>query len=114
MQQPWDLRPISLRARGVHRIDNGRGLSVTALKGTVWNHPGPGRAGHHPERRPVVRHRSQRRNPVYAFRDASVLVGQPGRVTPEGHANGCKATGPPEDLTGVARCSTRSTAIRPT
>jgi hypothetical protein len=36
MQQPWDLRPISLRARGVHRIDNGRGLSVTALKGTVW------------------------------------------------------------------------------
>jgi hypothetical protein len=36
MQQPWDLRPIGLRARGVHRIDNGRGLSVTALKGTVW------------------------------------------------------------------------------
>ena len=35
MQQPWDLRPIPLRPKGVHRIDNGRGLSVTAIRGKI-------------------------------------------------------------------------------
>jgi hypothetical protein len=86
MQQPWDLRPISLRARGVHRIDNGRGLSVTALKGTVW-------ITQDRDVRDIILSAGQSfvidRNGVtlvYAFRDASVLVGQPGRVTPAGHA----------------------------
>jgi hypothetical protein len=86
MQQPWDLRPIGLRARGVHRIDNGRGLSVTALKGTVW-------ITQHRDVRDIILSAGQSfvldRNGValvFAFREASVLVGQPGRVTPAGHA----------------------------
>jgi hypothetical protein len=86
MQQPWDLRPIPLRPKGVHRIDNGRGLSVTAIRGSVW-------ITQDRDLRDIILSPGQSfvldRNGValvFAFRDAVIMVGQPGRVTPAGHA----------------------------
>ncbi|HEU4378097.1 MAG TPA: DUF2917 domain-containing protein [Hyphomicrobiaceae bacterium] len=87
MQQPWDLRPIPLKARGVHRIENGQGLSVTALKGSVW-------ITQDRDLRDIILSAGQSfvldRNGVtlvFAFRDALIMVGQPGRrVTHAGHA----------------------------
>jgi hypothetical protein len=70
----------------VHRIDNGRGLSVTALKGSVW-------ITQDRDQRDIILSPGQSfvldRNGValvFAFRDAMIMVGQPGRVTPAGHA----------------------------
>ena len=36
MLAPLELEPIALQARAVHRIDNGRGMQVTCVKGVVW------------------------------------------------------------------------------
>jgi hypothetical protein len=36
MLAPVELEPIALQARAVHRVDNGRGLQVTCVKGVVW------------------------------------------------------------------------------
>ena len=36
MLAPLELEPIALEARTVHRIDNGKGIQVTCVKGVVW------------------------------------------------------------------------------
>lgn len=36
METVRDIRPIVLARRGVHRIEDGRGLQVTCFKGHVW------------------------------------------------------------------------------
>ena len=77
MQQPWLLRPIALKARQIHRIDNGRGVGVTCLKGTVW-------ITQDRDLRDVVLTPGQSfvldRNGlalIFAFKDATIHVGRP-------------------------------------
>lgn len=77
MQQPWLLRPIELNARQVHRIDNGRGVGITCLRGTVW-------ITQDRDLRDIVLTPGQSfvldRNGlalVFAFKDAAIHVGQP-------------------------------------
>ena len=81
MQQITDIRPIALGARSVHRIDNGRGLSVTCLKGPVW-------ITQTDDARDIILAAGQsftldRKGTavVFALKDAAILVGQPGQVS---------------------------------
>ena len=82
MQQPRDLRPIGLRARDVHRIEDGQGLAVTCLRGNVW-------ITQDRDVRDVILSPGQSfvldRNGLalaFAFKDATILVGRPGQVWP--------------------------------
>jgi Protein of unknown function (DUF2917) len=82
MQLPRDLRPIRLHARDVHRIEDGQGLAVTCLRGNVW-------ITQDRDVRDVVLSPGQSfvldRNGLalaFAFKDATILVGQPGQVWP--------------------------------
>jgi hypothetical protein len=75
MLAPLNLEPIALQARAVHRIDNGRGLQVTCVKGVVW-------VTQERDSRDIVLSAGQsavldRRGlaVVYAFKDALVTVG---------------------------------------
>ena len=81
MQHVLEIRPISLPARSVHRIDGGKGLQVTSVAGTVWvtqaNDP-----------RDIILERGHsfildRKGVavVYALGDAAILVGPAGHVT---------------------------------
>ena len=81
MQQLMDIRPIALAARGVHRIDNAQGLSVTCFKGPVWitqnNDPrdivlSPGQSFTLDRKGTAV---------VFALKDAAILVGPAGQVS---------------------------------
>lgn len=84
MQQLLDLRPVDLAARAIHRIEDGRGLSITCLQGTVWLTQSddlrdiiltPGES--------FVLDREGTAL-VFAFRESAILVGPAGRVTPAG------------------------------
>ena len=82
MQLPRDLRPIRLHARDVHRIEDGQGFAVTCLRGNVW-------ITQDRDLRDVVLSPGQSfvldRNGLalaFAFKDATILVGQPGQVWP--------------------------------
>jgi Protein of unknown function (DUF2917) len=75
MLAPLELEPIALQARTVHRIDNGRGLQVTCVKGVVW-------ITQEHDSRDIILSAGQsavldRRGlaVVYAFKDALVTVG---------------------------------------
>src|SRR5262245_47553402 len=91
MQLPWNVRPLALKARDVHRIDNGRGLSITCLKGHVWITQdrdvrdiilGPGQS--------FVLDRNGLAI-VYAFKDAAIHVGRPGQVLPVDRATALRS-----------------------
>src|SRR5262245_51342438 len=77
MLAPLDLQPITLQARNVHRIDNGLGQQVTAVKGVVW-------VTQEHDSRDIILSAGEsavldRRGlaVVYAFKDALVTVGTP-------------------------------------
>jgi hypothetical protein len=87
MQQPWNVRPVSLKARDVQRIDDGRGLSITCLKGSIW-------ITQDRDLRDIILGAGQSfvldRNGltvVFAFDDASILVSRPGQVFPASYAD---------------------------
>ena len=77
-----DIRPITLAARSAHRIESGKGLSVTCFKGPVWitQHNDPGdvvlEAG-----QSFVLNRAGLAV-VFALADAAILVGAAGDVVP--------------------------------
>ncbi len=82
MQQLMDIRPVAIRAHTVHRIDGGRGLSVTCLQGPVW-------VTQKNDTRDTILNAGQsfaldRKGAaiVYAFKDAAILVGPAGQVAP--------------------------------
>jgi DUF2917 family protein len=73
-----DVGPVRLPARAIRRIEDGEGLEVTALSGTVWIT----QAG---DTRDVILAGGQSfildrngRAIVYALRDATIVVGRPG------------------------------------
>jgi hypothetical protein len=81
MKPVLDIKPIRLPARTVHSVDDGRGLQITAVSGTVW-------VTQARDERDVVLTRAQSfildrngRAVVYALEDAAILVGAAGHVT---------------------------------
>jgi hypothetical protein len=81
MQHVLDIQPVPLPARSVHRIDGGKGLQITAVKGVVWvtqaNDP-----------RDIVLSRGesfildrQGLAVVYALKDAAIVAGPAGHIT---------------------------------
>jgi hypothetical protein len=81
MKHLLDIRPLELPARAVHRINDGKGLQITALSGVVWLTQAN-------DNRDVILARGQSfiidrdgLTVVFALRDASILVGPAGHVT---------------------------------
>jgi hypothetical protein len=81
MKHLLDVRPVKLPARAIHRINNGRGLQITAVEGVVW-------VTQANDGQDVILRRAQSfiidRNGltvVFALRDAAVIVGPAGHVT---------------------------------
>jgi len=86
MQQLMDIRPINLTARSLHRIADGRGLGVTCFKGPVW-------ITQNNDQRDIIlgagqSFRFDRKGPaiVFALKDAAILVGPAGQVSPVAQA----------------------------
>jgi hypothetical protein len=91
MQQLMDIRPISLKARGVHRIANGRGLRITCFKGPVW-------VTQQGDERDIILAAGQsfvldRKGAalVYALKDAAIHVGEAGLITVAAEAEAARA-----------------------
>lgn len=81
MKHLLDIRPVELPARAVHRIADGKGLQITALRGVVW-------VTQADDPRDVILARGQSfiidrggLTVVYALREASILVGPAGHVS---------------------------------
>jgi hypothetical protein len=81
MKHVLDIRPITLPARSVYRIEGGKGLQITSVGGPVWltqaNDP-----------RDIVLDRGRsfildRKGlaVVYALGDASIVVGPAGHIS---------------------------------
>jgi hypothetical protein len=80
MKPPPDARPVRLPARAIRRIEDGEGLEVTTLSGTVWITQAR-------DARDVILARGQsfildRKGcaVVYALRHATIVVGHPGPI----------------------------------
>ena len=80
MKPAFDIRPLRLPARATHCIEDGKGLEVTAVSGTVWIT----QAG---DIRDVILARGQSfvldrngRTVLYALKDAAVVVAPAGHV----------------------------------
>ena len=80
MKPTFDIRPLRLPARATHCIEDGKGLEVTAVSGTVWIT----QAG---DIRDVILARGQSfvldrngRTVLYALKDAAVVVAPAGHV----------------------------------
>lgn len=80
MKPVLDIKPIRLNARSVYRIPGGKGLEVTSLEGVAW-------ITQTDDARDVILAKGQSfvlDRPglavVYALRDATLLVGEPGQV----------------------------------
>ncbi len=83
MKPALDIRPVRLPARAIHCIENGSGLEVTAVGGTVW-------ITQSLDARDVILARGQSfvldrsgRAVVYALKDAAIVIGPAGG--PAGH-----------------------------
>jgi hypothetical protein len=81
MKHVQDIRPLALPAHATHRIEDGKGLQITALRGFVWITQAD-------DRRDVVLGRGQSfiidRNGltvVFALKEAAVVVGPAGHIT---------------------------------
>jgi hypothetical protein len=81
MQHVLDIQPVQLPAGSVHRIDGGKGLQVTAIRGVVW-------VTQADDARDIVLSRGQsfildRKGlaVAYALKDAAIVVGAAGHVT---------------------------------
>jgi hypothetical protein len=87
-----DINPVRLPARSVHCVENGKGLGIAAVSGTVWITQAC-------DRRDVILTQGQSfildrpgRAVVYALKDAAIVVGPAGHIeasafpiTPEWH-----------------------------
>jgi Protein of unknown function (DUF2917) len=81
MKPVLDIKPIQLQAGTIHCIDDGKGLQITAVGGTVW----VTQAG---DTRDVIIARGQSfildrngRAIIYALKDAAIVVGLAGHIT---------------------------------
>jgi hypothetical protein len=81
MKPVLDIKPVRLSARTIHCIEDGKGLQVTAVSGTVW-------VTQARDPRDVILSRGQSfildrngRAVVYALKDAAIVVGPAGHVT---------------------------------
>ena len=77
MKHVRDINPVRLPARCVHCVEDGKGLEITAVSGTVWITQAC-------DRRDVFLTRGQSfildrqgRAVVYALKDAAIVVGLP-------------------------------------
>ena len=80
MKAARDNNPVRLPASGVHCLENGQGLEIMAVSGTVW-------ITQTCDRRDVILTRGQAfildrhgRAVVYALKDAAIVVGPAGRI----------------------------------
>jgi hypothetical protein len=80
MKQASDIRPLRLPAQATHCIEDGKGLELTAVSGTVWIT----QAG---DIRDVILARGQSfvldrngRAVLYALKDSAVVVAPAGRI----------------------------------
>jgi hypothetical protein len=82
MKPVREINPVRLPAQAVHCLDGAKGLQITAVKGTVWLTQAM-------DPRDIILTRGQSfivdrkgRVVVYAFKDAAIVVGPAGHVTP--------------------------------
>ena len=80
MKAVRDINPVRLPARGVHCLEDGQGLEIMAVSGTVWITQAC-------DRRDVILTRGQAfildrrgRAVVYALKDAAIVMGPAGRI----------------------------------
>ena len=80
MKPVRDINPVNLPAHCVHCVEDGTGLEITAVSGTVWITQAC-------DRRDVILTRGQAfildrqgRTVVYAIDDAAIVVGPAGRI----------------------------------
>jgi hypothetical protein len=80
MKPVRDINPLRLPARSVHCVEDGMGLEITAVSGTVWITQAC-------DRRDVILTRGQAfildrqgRAVVYALKDAAIVVGPANRI----------------------------------
>jgi hypothetical protein len=90
MKPVRDINPVRLPARCVHCVEDGKGLEIIAVSGTVWITQAR-------DRRDVLLTRGQSfildrhgRAVVYALKDAAIVVG------PAGHIEAAAFPIPPE------------------
>src|SRR5262245_25116397 len=81
MKPVLDIKPVRVPARGIHCIEAGRGLQITAISGKVWLTQAK-------DRRDLILTRGQSfildrkgRAVVYALEDAAIVVGPAGHIT---------------------------------
>jgi hypothetical protein len=81
MKPALDIRPVRLPRRAIHSIENGGGLEVTAVSGTVW-------ITQSMDARDVILARGQSfvldrkgRAVIYALKDAAIVIGPAWYVT---------------------------------
>jgi hypothetical protein len=81
MKPVLDIKPVQVPAKTVHCIDEGKGLQVTAVKGTLWLTQAQ-------DARDVILTRGQSfiidrqgRTVVYALNDAAIVVGLAGHIS---------------------------------
>jgi hypothetical protein len=80
MKHVLEVRPIKLPARSVHRIEDGKGLQITSVAGTVWV-----TQSDDPRDIVLVRGHSfilDRKGVavVFALSDASIVIGPAGHI----------------------------------
>jgi hypothetical protein len=80
MKPVLDIKTVRLAARAVHRIEDGKGLQITAVGGSVW-------VTQARDARDVILARGQSfildrngRAVVYALKDAVIVVGPAGHI----------------------------------
>lgn len=87
MKPMLDIKPVRLPRRAVHCIEDGKGLQITAVTGTVW-------VTQAKDPRDVILTRGHSfildrkgRAVVYALKDAAIVIGPAGHITPADLAN---------------------------
>ena len=81
MKPALGIKPLRLPARAVHCIEDGKGLEVTAVSGTVWiTQAGDIRDVILARGRSFVLDR-QGRAVLYALKDAAIVVAPAGHIT---------------------------------
>jgi hypothetical protein len=80
MKPVRDIKPVRLPARSVHCVEDGNGLEITAVDGTLWITQAC-------DRRDVILTRGQSfildcrgRAVVFAIEDAAIIVGPAGHI----------------------------------
>jgi hypothetical protein len=81
MKPMLDIKPVRLPGRSIHCIEDGKGLQITAVAGTVW-------VTQAEDPRDVILTRGQSfildrkgRAVVYALKDAAIVIGPAGHIT---------------------------------